>query len=102
MVGAYASWELNRWRRREFRALQRESDVRDHLEKAWTEITTLRGIIPICASCKQIRTDEGHWEQVEAYIRDHSEAEFSHAICPECMKALYPEFVETRERNPAT
>lgn len=45
----------------------------------------------ICASCKKIRDDKGYWEQVEVYIRDHSEAEFSHGLCPECMKKLYPD-----------
>jgi hypothetical protein len=52
---------------------------------------SLTGFLPICASCKKIRDDKGYWEQVEVYIRDHSEAEFSHGICPECMKKLYPD-----------
>lgn len=64
----------------------------DRLEKAQKEIKILRGIIPICASCKKIRTDEGYWQQVETYISDHSEVLFSHAICPDCMKKLYPGF----------
>ena len=62
------------------------------------EIKTLKGIIPICASCKKIRDDKGSWEQIETYIRDHSDAEFSHGICPECMKKLYPEFTEDNEK----
>ncbi len=45
---------------------------------------------PICASCKKIRDDQGYWQQVEVYIRDHSDAEFSHGICPDCMAELYP------------
>jgi PAS domain S-box-containing protein len=52
----------------------------------------LRGILPICASCKRIRNQRGDWEQVEAYIREHTEAEFSHGICPECRNRLYPGF----------
>ena len=56
------------------------------------EIKMLRGIIPICASCKKIRNDKGIWEQIEIYIRDHSDAEFSHGICPECMQKLYPDY----------
>ena len=64
------------------------------LQKALLEVKTLKGIIPICASCKKIRDDKGYWNQVESYIHDHSEAEFSHGICPECMKKLYPEFVD--------
>ncbi|MBF0529506.1 MAG: GAF domain-containing protein [Deltaproteobacteria bacterium] len=56
------------------------------------EIKTLRGIIPICASCKKIRADKGYWEQIEKYIMDRTEAQFSHGICPDCAKKLYPEF----------
>lgn len=62
------------------------------LQRALNEIKTLRGIVPICASCKKIRNDAGFWQQVDVYVRDHSEAEFSHGLCPECMKRLYPEF----------
>jgi AmiR/NasT family two-component response regulator len=61
------------------------------LEKALSEIKTLRGILPICASCKNVRDDKGYWNQIESYIRDHSEAEFSHSLCPECAKKLYPD-----------
>jgi phosphoserine phosphatase RsbU/P len=62
------------------------------LSRALAEIKTLRGIIPICASCKKIRDDQGYWSQVEVYVRDHTEAEFSHSMCPECMQKLYAEF----------
>jgi CheY-like chemotaxis protein len=61
------------------------------LEDALAEIKTLRGILPICSSCKKIRDDEGYWNQLEAYIQEHSEAVFSHGLCPECAKKLYPE-----------
>ena len=57
-----------------------------------TDIRRLRGILPICSSCKKIRNDSGYWEQVESYIVDHSEAEFSHGLCPDCVKKLYPEY----------
>jgi PAS domain S-box-containing protein len=67
---------------------EREKLVRD-LQKALSEVKTLKGIFPICASCKKIRDDKGYWNQVEVYIRDRSEAEFSHGICPDCMKKLY-------------
>ncbi|WP_407312843.1 hypothetical protein [Desulfosporosinus sp. SB140] len=53
-------------------------------------ITELKGLIPICASCKKIRDDKGFWSRVENYIEEHSEAEFTHDICPECAKRLYP------------
>ncbi len=95
MIGIFASWEMKRWRRRLFEAVRREADVKAHLADALREIKTLKGIIPICANCKEIRTDEGVWEQVESYVRDHSDAEFSHSICPKCMKTLYPELFDT-------
>jgi hypothetical protein len=76
---------------------EKESKV-EELEKALREITTLRGILPICASCKKIRDDKGYWNQIESYIRDHSEAEFSHGICPPCAENLYPDlYTETPE-----
>ena len=62
------------------------------LEKALAEIKVLRGFIPICASCKKIRDDKGYWSQVEEYIARHSEAKFTHGICPDCMVKLYPNF----------
>lgn len=61
------------------------------LQDAISNIKTLKGMLPICASCKKIRDDKGYWNQIEAYIREHSEAEFSHGICPECAKKLYPD-----------
>lgn len=64
----------------------------DDLQKALANVKMLSGLIPICASCKKIRDDKGYWNEVESYIRDHSEARFSHGICPECAKKLYPEF----------
>ena len=64
----------------------------DDLKKSLTKVRQLSGLLPICASCKKIRDDKGYWNQIEAYIRDHSEAEFSHGICPQCSKKLYPEY----------
>ena len=64
----------------------------EDLQEAVAEVKTLSGLLPICASCKKIRDDKGYWTQIESYIKDHSEAEFSHGICPECAKKLYPEF----------
>jgi PAS domain S-box-containing protein len=61
------------------------------LQDALSRIKTLRGIIPICSRCKKIRDDKGYWNQIESYIRDHSDAEFSHSICPECARILYPD-----------
>lgn len=63
-----------------------------HLKHALAEIKVLRGIFPICASCKKIRDDRGYWHQVETYIAENSDALFSHSICPQCAQKLYPDF----------
>lgn len=71
----------------------RESELRrtnEELQQALREVKVLRGLIPICASCKKIRNDGGFWQQIEEYIGEHSEAEFSHGICQPCLKKLYP------------
>ena len=64
------------------------------LRDALASVKQLKGMLPICASCKKIRDDKGYWTQIEAYIGDHSEAEFSHSICPECARKLYPEYYD--------
>jgi hypothetical protein len=64
------------------------------LQKAHDEVSILSGLLPICSSCKKIRDDQGFWVQVESYISDYSEAEFTHSICPECAKKLYPDMFE--------
>jgi hypothetical protein len=61
------------------------------LQEAEDEIKTLKGIIPICSSCKNIRDDKGYWNQIESYIKKHSDADFTHSICPKCAKELYPD-----------
>jgi two-component system sensor histidine kinase/response regulator len=58
------------------------------LQKAFAEIKTLTGLLPVCAWCKKVRDDKGYWSQIEVYIRDHSQAEVTHGICPECQEAL--------------
>ena len=62
------------------------------LKKAMSKIKMLSGLLPICASCKRIRDKKGNWHQLETYIRDHSKAEFTHGICPECAAKLYPDY----------
>lgn len=66
------------------------------LQKTIAEVKTLQGLIPICAHCKKIRDDKGYWNQIEIYISRHSDAAFSHGICPECIKKHYPEVYESR------
>jgi CheY-like chemotaxis protein len=61
------------------------------LQKALDEIKTLSGLIPICASCKKMRDDTGYWQAVEQYIGQRSNAQFTHGICPDCIKKLYPD-----------
>ena len=69
------------------------------LQKAMQEVKVLSGFLPICASCKKIRDDTGYWRQIEEYISRHSNALFSHSICPDCSKKLYPEFHEELRRR---
>jgi PAS domain S-box-containing protein len=75
-------------------ALKEESR---RLQQALDEVRTLRGIVPICANCKKIRDDKGFWNQVEKYVSERTEAEFSHGICPDCAKKLYPELYEEKK-----
>jgi PAS domain-containing protein len=70
--------------------VERERLVQE-LQTALARVKQLSGLLPICANCKKIRNDEGYWSQVEAYIQSHSEATFTHGICPECLHRLYPE-----------
>jgi PAS domain S-box-containing protein len=69
------------------------------LRDALSQVKTLSGLLPICAKCKKIRDDGGYWHSVEAYVRDHSEADFSHGICPDCAHQLYPWFKGSQERR---
>jgi PAS domain S-box-containing protein len=64
------------------------------LQDALANVKMLRGLLPICSHCKKIRDDKGYWNQIESYIRDHSGVEFTHGMCPECMKKLYPDLVD--------
>ncbi|HYB93731.1 MAG TPA: response regulator transcription factor [Vicinamibacterales bacterium] len=67
------------------------------LADALDQVRTLRGILPICAKCKNIRDDQGYWSNVETYLKAHTKAEFSHAVCPDCMDKLYPQFSPNRK-----
>ncbi len=79
-----------------------EAELRARVEDAMGKVRILSGLLPICAACKKIRDDNGYWNQIEAYIRDHSHAEFSHSICPDCAQRLYPEVVAAMEtKKPA-
>ena len=73
------------------RAEQEREQLIHSLQDALAQVKTLRGLIPICANCKKIRDDRGYWRQVEDYVSEHSEVDFSHGICPDCMRKLYPD-----------
>ena len=70
---------------------QRDRYVRE-LQEALEKVTTLSGLLPICAGCKKIRNDQGYWQQVEGYIMEHSSARFTHGLCPDCIQKMYEEF----------
>lgn len=72
-------------------AIEREK-LSSALRQAMDRIKTLSGLLPICAACKNIRDDQGFWHQVEEYVRDHSDAEFTHGLCPKCAAKLYPKY----------
>lgn len=90
VAGFFIGLMKDRWVRLnnelEFRIQKRTEE----LHKALNEVKTLQGILPICSNCKKVRDDKGYWNQIEGYIQKHSDAQFSHGICPECTEKLYP------------
>jgi ABC-type nitrate/sulfonate/bicarbonate transport system substrate-binding protein len=74
----------------------------EELQQALAQVKTLSGLLPICASCKKIRDDRGYWNQVEIYIRDRSGANFTHSICPDCSKKLYPQLFPKKDQTGQT
>ncbi|UCF94125.1 MAG: PAS domain S-box protein [Desulfobacterales bacterium] len=77
------------------RQIEKERDqLIQSLQESLAKVKTLRGLLPICASCKKIRDDNGYWNQLDAYIRSHSDVQFTHGICPECAQKLYPEYYQ--------
>ncbi|MDY0298069.1 MAG: hypothetical protein RB296_12200 [Acidobacteriota bacterium] len=77
----------------------RQENLVSELQEKIAEVRSLRGILPICSHCKKVRNDKGYWEQVEMYIQTHSDARFSHGICPECAEKLYPELRDSEKRQ---
>ncbi|MCC7429971.1 hypothetical protein IT568_03920 [bacterium] len=69
----------------------------EKLQETLKEVKRLSGLLPICSCCKKIRNDEGYWNEIETYISQHSEAQFSHGICPQCIQKLYPEFSKRKK-----
>ena len=93
----FGTRRLLRHERERDRANAEREKVIAELQDALDHIKTLRGIIPICANCKKIRDDDGFWSQVEVYVRAHSEAEFTHGLCPDCVEELYPDYARDRD-----
>jgi ligand-binding sensor domain-containing protein len=83
------------WRLRRVRVHERELEQR--VNDAVAQIQTLKGLLPICASCKKIRDDSGYWSQMETYISEHTDADFTHSICPDCIGRLYPDYAAKGE-----
>jgi hypothetical protein len=85
-------------RRQRMAEVERLRLIRD-LQRALAEVTTLSGMLPICSQCKKIRDDKGYWNQIETYISSHSAANFTHGLCPDCARDLFPEVFKERARN---
>jgi Membrane-associated sensor domain len=88
-----------------FHKLVESRDAQEHviveLEEALQQVKLLQGFLPICASCKQVRDDNGYWSQIEQYISDHSDVQFSHSLCPKCAQEQFPEYYEEKgDGNP--
>jgi sigma-B regulation protein RsbU (phosphoserine phosphatase) len=82
------------------RVIRLEKTLREKnaaLSEALAQVKQLKGIVPICMHCKKIRNDENYWQQVEEYIYEHSEADFSHSICPECLEEHYPDYAKKKK-----
>ncbi|MDF1578971.1 MAG: DUF3365 domain-containing protein [Desulfurivibrionaceae bacterium] len=88
LIGAGVSYKLIKT------GVDERENLIEQLYRSLNEIKTLRGLLPICATCKKIRNDQGAWEVIEKYIKEHSEAEFSHGICPDCVRKFYPEHAD--------
>jgi len=73
---------------------ERQKEMINSLQKALSEVKELKGLLPICSSCKKIRDDSGYWNQIENFISEHSDAEFSHGLCPDCAHTLYPDLFD--------
>jgi hypothetical protein len=77
-------------------AEKERKELLQQLKDALAKVKIMSGLLPICASCKKIRDDKGYWNQIEKYIQERSDVDFSHSICPECAKKLYPDFYTDR------
>jgi len=75
------------------------TEANEKLKESLANIKTLTGLLPICAGCKKIRDDNGYWNQIESYMKAHSNVEFTHGLCPSCIKKYYPEYADDEEEK---
>ncbi|MGD9123644.1 MAG: hypothetical protein PVG60_01060 [Desulfarculaceae bacterium] len=99
IIGSLGCYWLERCARYNYAMEHMLNQKNQDLTKALNEIKTLSGLLPICSSCKKIRDDKGYWNQVEDYVAEHTEASFSHSICPECMEQLYPQIAARLKKD---
>lgn len=91
LVFALLFLAYNRYQKRKNRRLERLNRILDQkIKEAMSEVKTLNGLLPICAKCKKIRDDSGYWNQLETYVKKHTDADFSHGLCPDCAAEIYP------------
>lgn len=98
LIGASTWMGTRAWKRRQRAEAERERVILE-LQRALAEVKALSGLLPICSNCKKIRDDHGYWNQIEGYIASHSDAQFTHGICPDCARLLFPEVFEKREAS---
>jgi len=94
-----ALWLQSREEAARRRAQEEREKVVQELSAALANVKTLSAMLPICSSCRKIRDDEGYWSQIEEYVRKHTDTEFTHGICPDCVRTLYPEMADTIEER---
>jgi hypothetical protein len=92
------------YRLRVWQLIKKEKELQAGIQEALASVKTLSGLLPICANCKKIRNDKGYWDQIEGYIQKHSEAQFTHGICPECAEKFYGDIYNKKftKRNDTT
>ena len=91
---------IHRWRIREHE--KRELDLQKRVQEALGQVKSLSGLLPICSSCKKIRNDRGYWDKLEEYLESHTDASFSHGLCPDCIPLYFPGYVAKGDKNVAS
>jgi len=94
IIALMVSKETQRLETKQNEIIAKLQATKEELENALANVKQLSGLLPICSHCKQIRDDKGYWQQLDKYIGDHSMVEFSHSLCPQCVKELYPKMAD--------